>query len=215
MHADRMTTPQPPMAAVRPHELHTAHGNRVDNYYWLRDDSRTQPEVLDYLAAENAYKDAMFGHAKGLEDRLFEEIIARLKQDDATVPARSRGYWYYTRYETGQEYPIYARKPGSVEASEEVLLDGNRLATGKEFFQIGNYVVSPDNRLLAWAEDTVGRRQHTIRVKDLQTDALLPDTISNAAASLAWLDDNRTLALHRAGSPDPARISRPTACSGE
>src|SRR5262245_24197395 len=118
MNADRSTTLQPPSAAVRPHELSTPHGQRVDQYYWLRDDDRAAPEILEYLTAENAYKDAMLAPGKPLEERLYQEIIGRLKQDDATVPARYRGYWYYTRYETGQEYPIYARKAGTLEASE-------------------------------------------------------------------------------------------------
>src|SRR5262245_13674578 len=159
--------PVPPVAAVRPHEVESPNGNRTDEYYWLRDDSRSNPEVIRYLEEENAYKAAMTAHTKALEDKVYEEIIARIKQDDSTVPYRLRGHWYYTRFETGKEYPIFARKAGSLDAAEQVMLDVNRMAEGHGFFQVGATAIAPDNQLLAWAEDPVGRRQYTLRFKNL------------------------------------------------
>ncbi|MGB5132699.1 MAG: S9 family peptidase [Steroidobacteraceae bacterium] len=188
-----MPSPAPPVAAVRPHEIVSPNGTRVDEYYWLRDDTRSNKDVLAYLEAENAYKAAMTAHTRALEDRVYNEIIARIKQDDSTVPYRKRGYWYYTRFENGKEYPVYARKAGSLEAAEQVMLDGNALAEGHEFYQIGAMAVALDNRLLAWVDDTVGRRQYTLRFKDLQTGQVLPDHIENVDPYLAWTADSRSV----------------------
>lgn len=185
--------PAPPVAAQRPHEVQSPFGTRFDPYYWLRDDERKDPALLAYLNAENAYKEAMLAHTQPLEQALYEEIVGRIKQDDSTVPARRHGYWYYTRYETGREYPIYARRKGTLDAPEEILADANELAQGHDFYQIGGLEVSHDNRLLAIAEDTVGRRQFVLRVKDLATGAWLPDRIENAEPDLAWANDARTL----------------------
>ncbi len=185
--------PIPPIAAVRPHLVESPHGNRVDDYYWLRDDTRTSREVLGYLEAENAYKEAMTVHSNALEERVYNEIIARLKQDDSTVPYRKRGHWYYTRFETGKEYPVYARKAGSLEAPEQVMLDGNALAVGHEFFEIGAMAIALNNRLLAYVEDTVGRRQYTLRFKDLDTGETLPDHVENVDPGLAWTADSASV----------------------
>ncbi len=122
--------PVPPIAATRPHVVESPKGSRTDEYYWLRDDTRANPDVIGYLEAENAYKAAMTAHTKALEDRVYEEIVGRIKQDDSTVPYRLRGHWYYTRYETGQEYPVYARRAGTLDAPEQVMLDVNRMAEG-------------------------------------------------------------------------------------
>ncbi|MGQ0383508.1 MAG: S9 family peptidase [Gammaproteobacteria bacterium] len=187
------TAPVPPIAAVRPHEVDSPNGRRVDEYYWLRDDTRSNPEVLAHLEAENAYKKTMTAHTAALEDRVYEEIIARIKQDDSTVPYRKRGHWYYTRFETAKEYPIYARKAGTLEAPELVMLDGNQLAEGHDFHQVGALAVAPDNRLLAWAEDTVGRRQFVVRFKNLETGELLPDRIENVDPYLAWTADSGSI----------------------
>ena len=184
----------PPDAAQKPHVVKAPHGaQRVDEYYWLRDDSRTHPQMLAYLNAENAYVDAVMAPHKPLENRLYDEIVGRIKQDDSSVPYRERGYWYYSRFETGQDYPIHARREGSMDAPEQVLLDVNVMAAGKDYFSVGEWVVSQDNRLLAWAEDAVGRRQYTIRIKDLVTGEVHADTIEGVAANLVWADDNRTL----------------------
>jgi len=185
--------PVPPIAAVRPQVVASPHGNRTDDYYWLRDDTRESPEVIAYLEAENAYKAAMTAHTQALEDKVYEEIIARIKQDDATVPYRLRGHWYYTRFETGQEYPLYARKAGKLDAPEQLMLDVNRMAEGHGFFQVGAMAVSPDNRLLAWVEDPVGRRQHTLRFKNLETGEILPGEIPNVDPYLAWTADSRSI----------------------
>jgi oligopeptidase B len=168
-------------------------GSRTDEYYWLRDDTRSKPEVLDYLKAENAYTDAMMAHTTAAQTMLFQELVGRHAQDDATVPVRRRGYWYYTRFEAGKEYPVYARRKGSREAPEQVMLDGNALAAGHGFFQIAGTEVTPDGKILAYAEDTVGRRQFTLRFKNLETGEILADTVANVQPGFAWADDNRTL----------------------
>ena len=185
--------PVPPTAAVRPHVVESPNGNRNDEYYWLRDDTRESKEVLGYLEAENAYKAAMTAHTKALEDRVYEEIVARIKQDDASVPYRLRGHWYYTRFETGKEYPIYARKAGSLEAPEQMMLDANQLAAGHAFYQIGRTAIAPDNQLLAYVEDTVGRRQYTLRFKNLATGETLPDRIENVDPYVAWTADSKSI----------------------
>ncbi len=187
------TEPVPPVAAVRPHEVDSPNGKRVDEYYWLRDDTRSNKEMLAYLEAENAYKAAMTAHTKALEDSIYEEIVARIKQDDSTVPYRKLGYWYYTRFETAKEYPVYARKAGTLEAAEQVMLDGNQLAEGHGFFQIGAIVVAPDNNRMAWAEDTVGRRQFTLKFKDLATGESFADRLENVEPYLAWTADSKSL----------------------
>jgi oligopeptidase B len=185
--------PEPPKAAKRPHEVQAPAGSRQDEYYWLRDDTRKNPELLGYLGAENAYADAMLAHTKPLQETLYAEIVGRVKQDDASVPYRLRGYWYYTRFETGKDYAVLARRKGDMAAAEEVMLDQNAMAEGKGYFQVGDDVVSPDNRLLAWADDAVGRRQYVLRVKDLETGKILTDTVENIEANIVWADDNRTI----------------------
>ncbi len=185
--------PVPPIAAVRPQVVASPNGNRTDEYYWLRDDTRESPEVIAYLEAENAYKAAMTTHTQALEDKVYEEIVARIKQDDSTVPYRLRGHWYYTRFETGQEYPLHARKAGKLDAPEQLMLDVNRMADGHGFFQVGAMAVSPDNRLLAWVEDPVGRRQYTLRFKNLETGEILPGEIPNVDPYLAWTADSRSI----------------------
>jgi oligopeptidase B len=185
--------PQPPAAAMKPHELKSPHGTRVDEYYWLRDDAREDAGVLAHLAAENAYKDAMLAPLRPLEEKLFAEIVARIKQDDVTVPYLDRDHWYYRRYEPGDEYPVYARKAGSLEAPEQVLLDLEEMARGHDYYDVAEFEVSPDNRLLAYAEDTVGRRQYTLRFKDLETGRTLPDAVANVEAAVAWAADSRSV----------------------
>jgi oligopeptidase B len=187
------TQPQPPVAAVHPFDVQSPNGVRVDNYYWLRDDTRSRPEVLDYVKAENAYYAAMTAHTKALEDTLYNEIVGRIKQDDSTVPAKYKHYFYYTRFEQGAEYPVYARRKGSADGLEQVMLDGNAMAKGHDFFQIAGTQISPNEQLLAYGEDDIGRRQYTIHVKDLATGKILPDEIRNTSASMAWADDNKSL----------------------
>jgi oligopeptidase B len=204
-----MTLPHPPRAAQHPHTVTAPHGaQRQDPYYWLRDDERNNPDVLAYLHAENAYADALLAASKPVQDALYDEIVARIQQDDASVPFRERGYWYYARFETGKDYPIHARRKDDegVDAAsilhanaagdfsgEQVLLDVNLLAAGKDYYSVGVYEVSPDNRLLAYADDGNGRRQYTIHCIDLETGQTLPDVIEGVAPDLVWADDNCTL----------------------
>jgi oligopeptidase B len=183
----------PPVAAKRPHPVASPHGERTDPYYWLRDDERTDPEVLAYLAAENTYRERCMSPGKPFENALYEEIISRLKQDDSSVPYRRNGYWYNTRFEAGKEHPIFARRKDSLEAPEEILLDANALAAGHDYYQIGALEVSPDSAWLAFCEDTVGRRQYTLRFKNLRTGEILGIAIPDVESDLAWANDNRTV----------------------
>ncbi|MBD7988194.1 S9 family peptidase [Luteimonas sp. Sa2BVA3] len=202
-------TPTPPDVEKRAHEVRAPHGAvRQDEYYWLRDDSREDKAMLAYLEAENAYVDQVMAPLKPVEDALYDEFVARIKQDDASVPFRDNGWWYYSRYETGKDYPVHARRKdgagvGAAEimrlneagdfATEQVLLDVNAMAEGKEYFSVGVYETSPDNRILAWADDSVGRRQYTIRFRNLETGEVYPEAITGLSADMVWADDNRTL----------------------
>jgi len=193
---------QAPIAEKEAKEL-IAHGDtRVDNYYWMRlSDEQKNSEspdaqttkVLDYLKAENAYLDEVLGHTKEFQEDLFQEMKARIKENDESVPYFKNGYWYYSRFETGKEYPVYCRKKGSLEAMEEIMLNVNEMAEGFDFYNVGGLSVSPDNRLLAFAEDTLSRRIYTIKFKDLQTGELLEDAIPNAQGGAAWANDNQTV----------------------
>ncbi|MGY0560426.1 S9 family peptidase [Luteimonas sp. A277] len=203
------TVPEPPIAELRSHQVTSPHGAvRNDEYYWLRDDTREDVDMLAYLNAENAYADSVMASSKPLQGKLYEEIVGRIRQDDSSVPFRERGYWYYSRFETGKDYPVYARRADadgvdalSIQqandagdfAAEQVLLDVNTMAEGKDYFSVANYETSPDNRILAWAEDDVGRRQYVIRFKDLETGEIFEDEIRGVSAGLVWADDNRTL----------------------
>ncbi|HWJ05393.1 MAG TPA: S9 family peptidase [Steroidobacteraceae bacterium] len=183
--------PQPPVAARRPHPVTSPHGTRIDDYYWLRDDTRTAADVVGYLQAENTYRELACASWRPLEDRLYEEIVGRIRQDDTTVPYRDHGYWYYRRFATGDEYPLYARRHGDLEGPEQVLLDLRAQAAGLDYYDIGALEVSDDNRLLAYTDDTVGRRQHTLRFKSLDTGEVLDDAVPNVEEAMAWAADNR------------------------
>ncbi len=185
--------PKPPVATPKPHPLISPFGVRSDAYYWLRDDARADPQVLAYLNEENAFRQRNMAHAKPLEDELYTEIVARLKQDDSTVPYRKNGYWYNTRFETGKEHPIFARRKASLDAPEEVLLDANELSSGHEYYRVGALEVSPDGAWLAFCEDTVGRRQFTLRFKNLLSGEIQPIAIADVETDLAWAADNKTL----------------------
>ena len=193
--------PQPPAAAIREHQIAAPQGTRIDPYYWLRDDERRDPEVLQHLQAENAYRQRQMAPLQGLEDALYAEIIARLKQDDASVPYRKGGYWYYTRFETGREYPLFARRRGDMSAGEELLLDGNALAAGHDYFQLGNVEVSQSGRWLEFCEDVVGRREYRLRFKNLVTGELAPESIEDVESDIAWTNDDRSV-LYVAKDPE-------------
>jgi oligopeptidase B len=164
---------------------------RVDNYYWLRE--RKNPEVIKYLNDENEYAAKEMAHTREFEERLFEEIKGRFKQTDMSVPYKRDDYYYYTRFEQGKEYPIYARKRGSLEQPEEIMLDANALADGHEFFSIGGSAVSSGQDIFAYAVDTQGRRIHTAYLKSLSTGEMLADVLPNVTENLVWANDNKTL----------------------
>jgi oligopeptidase B len=168
------------------------HGHvRIDNYYWLRE--RENPEVIRYLNEENECSAKEMDHAREFEERVFQEIKGRFKQTDMSVPYKRDDYFYYTRYEEQKEYPIYARKRGSLAQAEEIILNANILAQGHEFFSVGGWAVSAGQDLLAYAVDIEGRRIHTAYLKNLTTGELLPDMLPNVTENLAWANDNRTL----------------------
>lgn len=181
----------------------TIHGHtRVDNYYWLNE--RENPEVIDYLKAENAYVKEMMKHTEPLQNQLFKEITGRIKQDDMSVPVRKNGYWYYSRFEEGMEYPLYCRKAvvddnlvsSEVEKSpseEQVLLDGYEMSKGYAFFDIGGYSVSPDNSLIAYSIDTVSRRQYQIFIKNINSGTIFDEIIQNTTGNMVWANDNKTI----------------------
>ncbi len=182
--------PEPPVARKDPVTLE-AHGHeRVDEYYWLRE--RENPEVLAYLAAENAYRDAVMAPTEALQEELFAEITGRLVQDDASVPVFSRGWWYYTRYVEGGEYALHCRREGTMEAPEQVMLDGNVLGAGEAYFALRGVSVASDNRLVSYAIDTVGRRVHERRFRDLATGEDLSDVVTGVTANGVWAEDGRT-----------------------
>lgn len=193
--------PAPPVAQKKD-SLLTVHGDtRVDPYFWMRltDAQKTaeQPDeqtstVLDYLSAENEYKEAMMADTKALQEKLYNEMVGRIKQTDESLPYFKNGYWYYTRYEEGKEYPIYCRKPKTLETTEEIMLDVNQLAEGFDYFAVSGLEVSPDNKILAYSEDTLSRRIYTVRFKNLETGSYLEDQLSNAEPGGAWANDSKT-----------------------
>ena len=201
-HNDPSVMNKPPVAGKKPHKL-VAHGDtRIDNYYWMRltdeqknakvPDGQTR-QVLDYLHAENDYCEAVLTPVKELREKLYDEITGRIKPDDESVPYLENGYYYYTRYEKGKEYPLYCRRKGSLDAPEEVMLNANELAAGHDFFQIGGWSVSPQNDLLVFGVDTIGRRQFVLMFKDLKTGNLLADEVPNTTGGAVWANDNKTV----------------------
>jgi oligopeptidase B len=183
----------PPVARIVP-KLDTTLGDvRVDNYFWLRDDNRKNPDVLAYLAAENHYTEARLKHTEALQQRLFEEMKGRIKETDLSVPERRGRYYYYSRTVKGQQYPILCRKRGALTAPEEVMLDENKLGAGRSYFHVGVTRVSPDDHLLAFTVDTSGAERYLLVVRDLSSGRLLSDSVARVNYSLEWAGDNRTL----------------------
>ncbi|MDA9774210.1 S9 family peptidase [Saprospiraceae bacterium] len=182
---------------------HTIHGDiRLDDYYWMKlsdeqKNSETPDEVtkdvVSYLEAENTYVDDMMSDLKGFEADLFQEIKGRIKETDMSVPFKDNGYFYITRFEEGQEYPIYARKENNLDAPEQILLNVNELAKGFEYYNVSGRSVSPNNKILAYGEDTVSRRIYTIKFKNLETGELLTDVIPNTTGGITWANDNKTV----------------------
>ncbi|WP_057936672.1 S9 family peptidase [Algoriphagus resistens] len=173
-------------------QLLEAHGHqRTDNYYWMR--SRENPEVIEYLNAENEYLKSSLKSTEEFQEKLFQEMKERIKEDDESVPYLKSGYFWYIKYETGGEYPLYCRKKGSLDAVEEIFLDVNLLAKDKVYYQVGGTAATQDLSILAFATDEIGRRIYDIRFKDLETGEILPDQIPNITGNFAWAADNQTL----------------------
>ncbi len=180
----------PPSARIIP-RTDTVHGDvRVDNYYWLRD--RANPEVLGYLNAENEYTNALMAHTVPLQEKLYQEMLARIKETDLSAPVRIDDYYYYSRTEEGKQYSIYCRKKKDAEAEEQVLLDLNELAAGHAYLDLGAYEVSPNHQYLAYSIDTVGSERYTLYVKDLEADTLCAERIDDVGYQVAWANDNIT-----------------------
>ncbi len=195
----------PPVAEQHPHLIKAPHGHaRFDPYYWLRD--RKDEEVLSYLHAENEYSDAVMAHTEGLQEQLFREFRERTVETDTSVPYRQGSYWYYSRYEEGKEHPVHARRKGSMDAPEEIILDANERAEGKPYYY-AQWQVSSGEDILAFAEDTVGRNLVTIRFRDLRTGQMLDDVITGVSWNMAWAEDNRTL-FFTARDPVTLRMDR-------
>ena len=198
-----VSLPEPPMAEQRPHMVTAPAGDRDDPWYWLRDDEREDEDMLAYLNAENEYSDAVMAPLSDLQDDLFEEMRGRIVEDDSSVPVFDNGYWYYTRYESGKEYPIYARRESTMEADEEVLLNVNELAEPHDFYSVGDWDVSLDNQTLAFLEDTNGRRQFRLMLRDLSSGEFT-DTGVTGVSSLSWSADHRHL-FYVANEPETLR----------
>lgn len=181
----------PPVAKKKPQTLEKHGDIRIDDYYWLND--RENPEVIEYLNQENEYYQKSTAHTVEFQEKLFQEMKARIKEDDESVPYFYNGYWYITRFETGQNYPIYTRKKESLEATEEILFNCNEMAQGHAYFQLGNMSISPDNSLVLFGVDTVGRRIYTLRIKNLLTGEILSEEILNCAPNAVWANDNATI----------------------
>jgi len=186
--------PQPPRAEERPFDVVSPNGVRSDPYYWLRDDTRKDKDVIAYLEAENAYKEAVLTPVKDLRETLYKEIVGRIKADDSSVPYPEGPYLYWQKFETGREYASYMRRPRTAapDAAGETVLDLNELAKGKSYFFLGDFQPSPNHQLLAYAADDVGRNQYTIRVKEIATGKLHPDVLENVEPNIAWANDNKS-----------------------
>lgn len=183
----------PPKANKIPHVM-TDHGDsRTDNYYWLRDDARKDKQVIDYLKAENAYTESVMAAGKTLENTLYNEMVERMAQNDASVPYDYNGYTYQTIYQEGKDFPIYQRKPIGSDGEWEILVDGNERAKGHEFYQLGDLAISPDNKRIAIAEDKEGRRNYTVAYKDLTDKTWQENVLTNISANLVWANDSQTL----------------------
>ncbi|WP_047789582.1 S9 family peptidase [Tenacibaculum mesophilum] len=191
-----------PVAEKQPTKLEKHGDIRTDDYFWMRltdaqknaevKDKQTQ-KVYDYLNAENAYYEEMTKETKEFQEELFQEMKGRIKEDDESVPYKKDGYFYITRYEKGQQYPIYSRKKETLEAEEEIMFNVNNEAKGYDYFQLGGLNVSPDNKMTAFATDTVSRRQYFIRIKNLETGKIYKDIIENTTGGSVWANDNKTL----------------------
>jgi len=181
----------PPIAEKKPKELIIHDHARIDNYFWLNE--RENPEVIDYLTAENEYTKTIMKKTEKFQEELYDEIVGRIKQTDESVPYFDNGYFYYGRYEEGKEYPIYCRKRETLEAEEEILLNVNEMAEGHSYYSVAGYTVSPDNNKIAFGVDTVSRRKYTIYFKNLLSGEILKESIPVTTGRAYWANDNKTL----------------------
>ena len=181
----------PPKADQRPYQHKTHNDIRVDEYFWLKE--RENPEVIDYLERENDYYLKSTAHTIDFQEDLFEEMKARIKEDDSSVPYFYNGYWYISRFESGKEYSIYIRKKASLDAEEEVIFDCNEMAEGHQYFRLVGITISPDNTKAAFSIDTISRRLYTTKVKNLITGKYLSTSIKNTTGGVVWARDNKTL----------------------
>ena len=178
--------------AEKINKIMTMHNHeRIDEFYWLNE--RGNPKVIDYLNSENDYRNSYMEDYKGLENELFEEIKSRIKEDDSSVPYLDNGYYYYTRFEKGKQYPIYCRKKEDLKNDEEILIDVNKMSQGHEYFRIGGIDISPNNKIMAYSVDTISRRLYTVHFKNLETGEKNTHTISNTSGGVSWANDNMTL----------------------
>lgn len=194
-----------PAPEKRPVTLELHGDKRIDNYYWLR--NREDPEVIAYLEAENAYAEKILGRFKALQEIVFDEMKSRIQPNEQSAPYRRGEYFYYTRYEEGSDYPIYARKKGSLDAPEQIMLDVNELAADAGYFALEGFSVSPDDRIAAYGVDKVGRRFYDLYFLDLETGALLPDQIQDTTANFDWANDSQTI-LYGKQHPETLRSYR-------
>ena len=188
-----LSAAEPPVAKKVPKTLETNSDKRLDNYFWLRDDARKDPQVISYLEAENTYTNSVMQSTEALQKKLYDEILGRIQQTDESVPFRKGDYWYFVRTVEGKQYPINSRKKGSLDAPEEILVDQNQLAAGQKYFRLANFAVSPSQQLLLYGTDVSGDEIYTLTVKDLKTGQLLTDRIAGAYYSVAWAADNKNI----------------------
>jgi oligopeptidase B len=198
----KASTLKAPIAKITPQTLEKHGDSRIDNYYWMKlsdaqksaknPDQQTK-DVVAYLNAENTYLDSMMSHTKTFQDSLYKEMIGRIKQTDMSVPYKYNGYFYITRFEEGKEYAVKSRKKGSLDAPEEIMIDENERAKDKKYYAASGYNISPDNKILAFGEDLISRRQYTLKFKDLATGQFLKDEIPNTEGGVTWANDNKTM----------------------
>ena len=182
---------QAPVAKKEPYQITTHGDTRIDNYYWMRDDSRTDPEILAHLEQENQYVASVLQHTEDMQEALFQELKGRVAKDDSSVPVRKGLFYYSSEVKGDQEYRIYMRASDFVGSDKQIILDVNKLAEGHEFFSMGDWAISPNDKLIAYSEDTLSRRVYTIKVKDLTTGQYLKDTIEGASSDIVWQNDNK------------------------
>ena len=199
----------PPVAAKKPHESEVHGIKRVDDYFWLRE--KENPAVIKYLEDENAYTDVMMKHTKATQTKIYEEMLSRIKETDLTAPYKLGDYYYYSRTVEGLNYPIHCRKKGSMEAEEQVIMDENKMAEGKDYFAVGSFEVSPDGKMLAYSVDYLGNERYTLKVMDIDSGKDLGDKVEDTYYSVEWANDNKTIFYNRVDEANrPYKLFRHT-----